>query len=345
MAEPAPVFVLTGFLGSGKTTLLRRFLRSPAGLGTGIVVNEFGETGVDHRLLVHATERIELLDGGCLCCTRRADIAQAMQTLVRRFRREGGFQRAVIETSGMADPTPIIATLVRDPWLRSHLLLRQVVAVVDAVAGPTNLLQHPEARRQVAVADMIVVTKTDLRAATLLPTLIRTLRDIAPDVPILDSGDPAFDPAALLDGTARRPPASLFKADDAPHSAGVGSFTLALPAPIDWPCFTLWLSALLHAHGDRILRVKGVLRTSSSSRPLVIHGVQHVMHPPTHLPADDGGPAFLVFITRGLERDTIAHSLKVFLAMGTADQSPRPAASSTWPTRSTAASSKGAPIT
>ncbi len=315
MPELFPVFVLTGFLGSGKTTLLQRFLRSPEGEGTGIVVNEFGQAAVDHRLLVHAKEQVELLSGGCLCCTRRADIAASIGALLSSAGR--GMRRVVIETSGLADPAPIVATLARDAWMRAHARLAGVVTVVDAVAGLDNFRNHPEALRQVAMADTVVVTKTDLGTAMPIAEMQRAIERLAPDAALLDGGAPEFSPAMPFAGTSWRTARGLF-ADGAAHGGGVTSFALPLPETLDWPCFTVWLSALLHAHGDRILRVKGCLRSSGSAGLLAIHGVQHVMHPPTHLGDDDGVATGLVFITRGIGREVIERSLRAFQHLGAA---------------------------
>ena len=323
MSERLPLAIVTGFLGSGKTTLLRRFLQTGDGPATGLVVNEFGETGVDHRLYVHASEQVELLDRGCLCCARRADIGAALHTLVQRSRAGGTpFRRAVIETSGLADPAPIVATLARDPWLKAHIRLSCVVTVIDAVAGLRNIAEHDEARRQISIADTVVITKADMRAACPTEEVAHAVRAIAPDARVLDAQAPEFDVARLLDADPVHPAPrrSPLLADGVQHRAATGSFVIELADRVDWPCLTLWLSALLHAHGDRILRVKGVVRTAASRQPLVIHGVQHVMHPPSHLAEDDGTPSFLVFITRGLGRNAVAGSLDAFLRLGGFDQ-------------------------
>ncbi|MEP9355503.1 GTP-binding protein [Xanthobacter sp. KR7-65] len=310
MDDRLPLVVVTGFLGSGKTTLIRRFIETPDGSDSGLMVNEFGEAGVDHRLLVHASEAVELIDGGCLCCARRADVAKAMHELVRMAKSGGGFRRAILETSGLADPAPVIATLARDPWLKAHVRLASVVAVVDAVAGLKNLELRPEARRQVAIADTVVLTKGDMRAAEPTVRLVAAVRAISPDARILDAQDESFRlPDVLAGAESLHAPPSPFLADAPEHDAEVASFTLPIAGTLDWPAFTLWLSALLHAHGDRILRVKGLLRTTSSDRPLAIHGVQHVMHPPTHVSERDAGPSFLVFIARGIRKAEIENSL------------------------------------
>lgn len=330
MSDRLPLFVVTGFLGSGKTTLVQRFLRMPGGRGTGVVVNEFGETGLDHKLMVHAAENVELIGNGCMCCARREDVGRALYDLVRMSRDAGQprFARAIIETSGLADPAPIVGTIARDPWLRQHVELVSVIAVVDAVAGLRNLQDFEEARRQVAISDALVVTKTDMRAADDVRDIVGAARRIAPDLQAHDAQDPDFSLVGLFDRSERQSVARQgtgpFAAAEVPdHDVAVGSFTLSLPARIDWPAFTLWLSALLHRHGDRILRVKGLVRTSAGANPIVIHGVQHAMHPPVHLTGrDDGQPSFLVFITRGLDRTAIDGSLMRFLRMTNAHHEP-----------------------
>ena len=329
MDERLALTIVTGFLGSGKTTLVRRFLATPAGTGTGVIVNEFGEVGLDHHLLVHAAEHVDVVDGGCLCCRRRTDVGRALHDLVGQARTERGvpFKRAIIETSGLADPAPIVATLARDPWLKTHVRLARVVAVVDAVAGLRNLETHEEARRQIALADLVVITKGDLRAAISLDVLGPAIRKIAPDVRLADAQNPEFDPARILGGELS-PPRALdieFAEQSTAHDGSVTSFVLPMAERIDWPAFTVWLSALLYTHGDRILRVKGLLATSSAREPLVIHGVQHVMHPPTHLSEAEGDqPGFLVFITKGIGKAEIAESLARFLAFAPAPGEARP---------------------
>lgn len=321
MAERLPLVVVTGFLGSGKTTLVRRFLDGGGADGTGVIVNEFGEAGLDHKLFVHAADQVELVGGGCLCCARRADVARALHDLVIQSRRAGsGFARAVIETSGLADPSPIIATLANDPWLRNHVELVGIVAVVDAVAGLRNLEAYEEARRQVAIADTVVVSKGDLRGAVPIADIARAVLAIAPDASILDAQDADFRPSGLMTTRIRERRAvsrPTFIAEAVAHREAVGSFVLALPGPVDWPAMTVWLSALLHVHGTRILRVKGLIRTTASQDVLVIHGVQHTMHPPSHLrlaDADDTG-SFLVFITDRLGKVEVERSLTAFLAL------------------------------
>jgi G3E family GTPase len=323
LSDRLPLFIVTGFLGSGKTTLVQRFLREPAGHGTGVVVNEFGETGLDHKLMVHAAESVELIDNGCMCCARRSDVGRALYDLVRMSRdsAQSRFTRAIIETSGLADPAPIVGTIARDPWLHQHVELVSVIAVIDAVAGLRNLKDFDEARRQIAVSDALVVTKTDLRTSHDPRDIVHAARQIAPDLHAHDAQDPDFSLSRLFGRAEGQLPSrqgrGTFAAEEvSEHDMSTGSFTMSLPALTDWPAFTIWLSALLHAHGNRILRVKGLVRTSAGSNPIVIHGVQHSMHPPVHLIGeDDGQDSFLVFVTHKLDRRLIEDSLTRFLKL------------------------------
>lgn len=314
-----PLVVVTGFLGSGKTTLLQRYLASPAGARTGVIVNEFGEVGLDHRLLVHVQEQVELIDGGCMCCARRSDIGRALHELVRRAKKGDGhtIDRIVIETTGLADPSPIISSIGRDAWMKANIRLERTICVLDSVNGLANAGRYIEARRQLAISDAVVLTKQDLRSARSTEDIAAFVNGIAPDAVLGDAQSPDFNFAGMLeDGLMRghRTDSSTFFANEASHGDGWTSFAIPVPRRLDWPVFTLWLSALLYKHGDKILRVKGLIRTTSSDAPLVIHGVQHVMHPPTHMRVQDdtGEEGFLVFITDGLERRAVERSLYHF---------------------------------
>ncbi len=331
-----PVFLLTGFLGSGKTTLLARLLRDPALADSAVLINEFGEVGLDHLLVETIDETMVLLGSGCLCCTIRGELASAIRDL--HAKRERGlvppFQRLVIETTGLADPAPALSTITADPVLRHHFRIGAVITTVDAVNGLEQLSHQPESVKQAAVADRLVLTKTDLCDTDAIADLVAALRALNPDAPLTRAADENFDPAELL---GERPLAGTItsgmrciavdrEADGvAPdqHRTGVGeaaSFSLVVDQPLDWTAFGLWLTLLLNRHGDRILRVKGLLNLVGNDAPVAIHGVQRLVQVPTHLPAwpDDDRRSRLVFITRGLDPMLIARSMRAFGVLGRA---------------------------
>ena len=331
-----PVNVITGFLGSGKTTLLNRLLRSPQLARTAVLVNEFGEVGLDHLLLETLDAETVILQSGCVCCTIRGDLADAIRKLFSR--RERGavprFDRLAIETTGLADPAPIISTLLAEPVIRHHFRLGNVIVTVDAINGPLHLAQNPESIKQVAVADRIVLTKTDLAAAALAGELKAALVRLNPTAPILEAAsDPlapddlmagdVYDPARRsievrrwLDEEAHRAAAHGLPHGHDPnrHDRDIRAFCLTFGRPLDWTAFGIWLSMLLHAHGERVLRVKGILNVLGLATPVVIHGVQHVVHPPAHLEAWPSADrrSRIVFIVRGLEPQAIERSLAAF---------------------------------
>jgi G3E family GTPase len=329
-----PVNVITGFLGSGKTTLLNRLLRSPQLARAAVLVNEFGEVGLDHLLLETVDAETVILQSGCVCCTIRGDLADAIRKLFSR--RERGliprFDRLAIETTGLADPAPIISTLLAEPVIRHHFRLGNVIVTVDAINGPLHLAQNPESVKQVAVADRIVLTKTDLADGAQNRELKAALKRLNPTAPILDATIPlapddlmaadVYDPARKtaevrrwLDEEAHRAAADGDHGHDPNrHDRGIRAFCLTFEQPLDWTLFGIWLSMLLHAHGERVLRVKGILNVLGLAKPVVIHGVQHVIHPPAHLevwPSADRRSR-IVFIVRGLEQKAIERSLAAF---------------------------------
>ena len=329
-----PVHLLTGFLGSGKTTVLSRLLRDPALADTAVLINEFGEIGLDHHLVERVDETVVLLGSGCICCTVRGELSDAIRSLLSQ--RERGlvpaFRRIVIETTGLADPGPVIGTLTADPMLRHHVRLGAVVATVDAVNGADTLARHPESVAQVAAADRLVLTKTDLADAAAVETVTGTLRSLNPTAGLVRSAEVPLDAERLLSVRPNITAAALSRmrclpVDDpdplvpaavpGPHTAPAESFSLTVERPLDWSLFGLWLSMLLHRHGAEILRVKGILNIEGTSAPVAIHGVQHLVHPPTHLPAwpDADHRSKLVFIVRGLQPTTIRRSLAAFGAL------------------------------
>lgn len=318
-----PLTLVTGFLGSGKTTLIRQLLRDHRFASAAIVVNELGEQGIDHHLFRQTDERITLLRGGCACCARRDDLLEALVDLIRSLDRGAPptFDRVLLETTGLADPAPILHTIVADPLLSRRYRVEQTVVTLDAVAGRHNLISFDEALRQVAAADVVVVTKQDLAAPSALTSLSDAVTDLNPSARILVADHGRIDPAALLDNLApaSRPAPDAF-AGERPFSlhapGGVSSLTLEFAAPLDWPMLGLWLTMLLHCHGQRVLRVKGLLDVGDAG-PLLLEGVQHVVHAPRHLPAwpDDDRRSRLVFIVRDLDPAQVEASLAAFQAL------------------------------
>ncbi len=324
-----PVDVLTGFLGAGKTSLLNRLLATPEFSDAAVLINEFGEIGLDHLLVERVEGEIVLLKSGCVCCTIRGDLKEALLCLLgRRARGEiPAFGRVVIETTGLADPAPIAATLALDPALRHHVAPGAVVTVVDAVNGAATLDAHDVAVRQIAAADRIVLSKIDLAAPAVTEALTRRLARLNPaaEVVPLDAEAPA--PQALLrmnphDDAARGREVSRWLAakvepEDGRHGP-VRAFALTADRPLDWARFGLWLSMLLNRHGGSILRLKGLLEAEGVATPVVIQGVQHLVHAPSHLAAWPEGRrgTRLVVIARDLDPAEVERSFRAFCAPG-----------------------------
>ncbi len=323
-----PVAVLTGFLGSGKTTLLGRMLGSPAFSRTAVIINEFGEVGLDHDLIETSEESFVELQTGCLCCTVRGDLVLTLEDILRR-RDEGRvapFERVVIETSGLADPAPILHALMSDAGLSERLALAGVVATVDAVNGLGTLDRHPESVKQVAVADRLILTKTDLQDRP-GDALAARLAALNPAATVLQASFGDIDPARLFDmalGTSprsdrdvqawlgldahapERGPARTHGHDHGGgHAEDISCFAIVRERPIQAVTLTLLLEALAEHCGGDLLRLKGIVNVAESpERPAVIHGVQHVFHPPAWLPRWPSADrrTRLVFIGRDIPR-------------------------------------------
>ncbi len=323
MAETTPVTVLTGFLGAGKTTVLNHLLRQRELARTAVLVNEFGEIGIDHLLVERIDETTVLLNAGCLCCTVRGDLTRVLREMLPRARRDE-ISRIVIETTGLAEPVPILATLMTDPVAASSYRLDGVVTVIDAVAGEANLAERPEALRQIAVADRIVVTKTDLADPA---SLLQRIETINPGAPVIQACQGAIDPASILNAglfdPARKIPdvAGWLRAEahahHHDHDERVTSFCLTFDRPLHWQGVGLWLEMLIRTRGKDLLRIKGILNLAGQDRPVAIHAVQHVLHPPALLPAwPEGDPrtSRIVFITQDLPRAVIEDGLRAFEA-------------------------------
>jgi G3E family GTPase len=310
-AGPAtlPITVLTGFLGSGKTTLLQRAVRAPGFAETAVLVNEIGEIGLDHHLVETVDGPVLELPGGCLCCAVREDLAVTLRGLLER-RADGTlkpFKRLVIETTGLADPAPILYTLGADPELDDALDAARVVTTVDALTGAATLARFPEAARQVAVADRVLITKTDLAAPDAdLVARLDALNAGAPRARLPGGDD---DAALLFDAPAGHRAAPLPADHHAAHSHGIDVHTIVLTRPVSRLDFAKALGGLAMAHGEDLLRVKGLVAFADRpERPAVIQGAQHAIQQPVWLDAwPDAAQrrSWLVFIVHAIPRAAI----------------------------------------
>ncbi len=296
-----PVTVVTGFLGAGKTTLIRRFLKSPEGQGTAVIVNEFGAIGIDDALVREAAETTVLLGNGCLCCITRTDLQVALRRLV--FDRERGtappFARVLIETSGLADPAPILQTFSTDRALGGEFHIDVVLAVVDAVNGEAALADAAEARKQVILADRLIISKTDLATAATVEALTRHLQRLNPRAAIDSAVDGVLEPNRIIEPATRERSSFIAEAE---HGDGIASFVLEGEDPIQWPAFSRAMETLIALRGPDLLRVKGLLNVTGCRGPVVVQYVQHLSHPPVELETwpDENRSTRVVFITRNM---------------------------------------------
>jgi G3E family GTPase len=314
-----PVSIVTGFLGSGKTTLIARLLRNPAFARTAVIVNEFGEIGLDHELISASDEALLTLSTGCLCCAVRADLLATLLDL--HARRDAGaiaYDRVLIETSGLADPAPILQALMSDREVAQHHAIDTLLTLVDAQHGAATLDRHPEARRQAALADRLLLTKTDVvsdtdtlraRLAALnpgAPLLSAVAGDIAPDV-LFTATDVGLRLArlAIFADAPKLSPFPRIELLPASHSDGITTFNLTRDRPLPALALTLWLEAMVEHCGERLLRLKGLVNVAEmQGRPALIHGVRHVFAPPDWLdrwPSEDRRTR-VVFIGEGVPR-------------------------------------------
>ncbi|MEJ8814764.1 GTP-binding protein [Variovorax ureilyticus] len=331
-----PVHVLTGFLGSGKTTLLRHMLADPDLSDTAVVINEFGEVGLDHLLVRAVAEDVVLLSSGCLCCSVRDDLVSTLAELNAMMRTGDipAFARVVVETTGMADPAPIMQAILSEQRLTPWFRLGQVITTVDAVNGDQTLVRHREARQQLATADRVILTKPDLVDESDCAALLEKLRTFNPGAAFATASKGRLTAGAILDDGQgqhdqedqwRRagsilPPASKGPGDNRPlgpllshHDEAIRTFTVQLERPVEWSVFVDWLELLLANRGDSILRVKGLLGVTDDERPVVVQGVQHVLYPIDRLPTWPKGtssPGWIVFIARDLTARAIENSLR-----------------------------------
>lgn len=356
-----PVSLLTGFLGSGKTTVLNHLLRHPDMARTVVVINEFGEIGLDHELVEAATENLVLLQSGCLCCTIRGDLVETLHNLVdRRERSEiDGFDRVIVETTGLADPAPILHTLMTDSFIAHMFLLDGVIVTVDAAAGAATLDAQEEAVKQAAMGDRILLTKTDLVEPDVVKALEARLRALNPGAPLIRAHNGAVEPSRLLGAGLYNPKSKSLdvqawlnaEAYDGPehrhahdhthdhddhddhhhdqhhggdghhhhhghdhdvnrHDDRISAVAYTVDEPIVAEVFDLWLDSLMLLRGPNILRMKAIVNVEGTSAPFVLHGVQHMFHPPIQLPEwpSDDHRSRIVLIGRDLTDEFLMES-------------------------------------
>jgi G3E family GTPase len=332
LAGLIPVSIITGFLGSGKTTLLNRLLKRPEMNRVAVIVNELGEIGVDNDLIEVSSEQMMLLNNGCLCCVLRGDLQETLRDLFIK-RRNGeiiDFDRVVIETTGLADPAPVMQTLITDALLLEQYRLDCVVTLVDAVNAPGQLVQFTEPVKQVALADRLVVTKSDLVGEKQLTALTARLRELNPRAPVQVAVNGEIELSFLVDVGLRRTNARLEEVERwlgvgeedehghaHRHDETVQTFVLRFDQPLPWEAFTQCLEVLTALRGPDLLRVKGLVNVAGKAGPMVVQGVQHLFHPPLELAAWPGTDRTtrLVFITRGIPRETVADLFKAIGAV------------------------------
>lgn len=314
-----PITIVTGCLGSGKTTLLTELLNDPSMINTAVFVNEFGKVGLDHHLLKQVDEDTVLLGGGCVCCNKSEDLENALKELLDQYEKGKVPQldRVVIETTGLADPAPITFTILTHPMLQSHFYVDCIITTVDAVNGHLHLHQQPESVKQITSADKMLVTKADLTSVGVIEDLKKHIYSINPSVQINENefGERNID--ILFGGRELVVPDYNFLGQspylDSQRESETQSISFTFDQPLDWTAFGVWLSMLLHAHGENILRVKGLLDVGEVG-PVVLNGVQHIIHPPTHLnqwPKDEQN-SHLILIVKSINPKVIWESLKTF---------------------------------
>ena len=347
--EPVQVSLLTGFLGSGKTTLLNKLLKHPDMVETAVLINEFGEIGLDHQLVERIDENTVLLNAGCLCCTIQGDLVNALSDLfIKRVKEEVPyFRRVLIETTGLADPAPIIHTLMTAPVVSNRFALDGIITTVDAVNAENELNRHEESVKQVAVADRIVITKSDLVDAEDLKKLEDRISTLNPGAPqgkaVMGEIDPVrlFD-TGLYDPKTKSIDVQRWLRDEAylkdnghdhdhghnhghdhdhhdhhhhndvnRHDESITAFCMTRDDPIDWEAFVAWVRIMIGQHGEKLLRIKGILNIAGRDKPIAVHGVQHMFHDPAELAEwpDNDRRSRIVFITRDLDRSVIEDKL------------------------------------
>lgn len=331
-----PMTVITGFLGSGKTTLLNALLARPEAANTAVIINEYGEVGVDHDLVQNIAESVTLLDNGCVCCVVRGDLETALRDmfLARRSGEIASFERVILETTGLADPAPVMQAISNDPALTEHYRLDGVITLVDGAQGSAQLVDTVEAIKQAAVADRLVITKADLTDPQAIAKLTAELKAINPTARITAALKGEVEPEFLLSvglDRSRVAPEAIDRWLGAPthdahahgeeephgHTHNIVTFTLWFEQPFKRATFERCVELLTSLRGADLLRVKGLVNVEDETGPVVIQGVQHLFHPPVTLaewPGEDRRSR-LVFITRGVQRETVANLFAAVTAL------------------------------
>lgn len=334
--EPLPVHILTGFLGSGKTTVLNYLVNSPQFSKTLVIINEFGEVGLDHILVQSTNETTIEMSSGCICCTIRGDLIKTLADMQLRFNPEGGrqpFDRVIIETTGLADPAPIIHTIMTSPELAGDYELRSVIATIDATCFDQTQQAQFEARKQAAVADCLIMTKTDLVEEQERLRIEELVRRVNPSAPLVT----AVNGAVNIDALFATPPFSTLDKDadverwlseEAYHDShhghhehhhdvnrhgeDISAFCITREEPFPERAFMVWVELLMTLMGENMLRIKGIVHIDEYDGPLVIHGVQHILYPPFQMEQwpDTDTRTRIVFITKGISKDSIETSLQ-----------------------------------
>ncbi len=341
-----PVSIVTGFLGAGKSTLLNRLLKDPEMRDCAVIINEFGEVGIDHLLVEQSSDSIVELSDGCLCCTVRGELIDTLADLADRMQtgRIKPLQRVVIETTGLADPAPVMQAVMGNPVIGEVFGLEGVITLVDAVNGEATLANHPEAARQAAVADRLVITKSDLTDQERVAALRQTLLALNPRAVFVDGTDPAAAVSSLLETGLYDPAEKTADVrrwlgeesghhdhhhDVNRHSRSIRSFSIFHDRPVSPMALEMFVDLLRSAHGEKLLRMKAIVQLADNpDRPVVLHGVQQIFHPPVrldHWPDPADRRTRLVLITQDLPEEFVSDLFAAFTGAPRVDRPDRAA--------------------
>ncbi|MDC0074950.1 GTP-binding protein [Alphaproteobacteria bacterium] len=330
-----PVHIITGFLGSGKTSLIKKLMKYKLIKNAAIIVNEFGEVGIDHHLVEAVDENMVMLQSGCICCTIREDLTTTLIDLwEKKSENKIKFETVVIETTGLADPSPIIYSLMTYDKIKYHFSLGNIITIIDVINGLNNLSKQQESIKQLAVADKVIISKTDI-SKTKLDILKNKIKLINPSAKILLSAD-KISPIKIFTNdlynlNTKHQDVIAWINDEAlknnekhvhnrnRHNESIYSFCLYFNESLDWTVFGIWLTMLLNKYGQLILRIKGLLNVKDVKGPVAIHGVQHMIYPPVHLGSwpDNDKRSKIVFIVDSMDKEKIQKSLKIFNSIKT----------------------------